>query len=125
MGFLNKLFDLLLGRNKKPPNINGDKCLVSISMRKYPKRKDWLVTYHIMLNEETKKIYITPNTNSKLINNAIEKANKMAQDTETKRLDNISIGIIQSHMGAYLYQVFEEVPIFKDKNTKLIYYEEE
>ena len=125
MNFLRKIFNGLFGKKKEKietsPPPKEDLALIRISTKKYPKATLSRDTYHIMLDMDTKKIYITPDTRSKTLLSAVKEGNRLSKETETKRLDLVSIGIIQARMYDRLYPIFQ-TGIFKDKDTQIQIY---
>ena len=113
MNFLRKLFNLLFGRKKTPstPQEKEDLCLLSFSMRKYPMREDLIDIYHLMLDEETKNVYITPNTKSKVLLRIVNDANLMASQ-------NDDIELIRLALRTTIEPLFQS-GIFKDKKAHI------
>ena len=90
-------------------------------MKKYPKAHLLRDTYHIMIDQDTKLLYLTPNTTSKVLLGAVEEANDLIK-TRGLTLDNIEgIEIIQSHLYETLHSKFQ-TGIFKDKDAQVSCY---
>ena len=121
MNFLRKIFDWLFGKKKEKivtsPPPKEDLALLKISMRQYPKSKNMIV-YYLKLEEETKRVYITPTTTSKVLLEVVKKANELTQDIDTKKLDQVSIEIVTTRLYEILYHRFQ-TGIFRDKGAKV------
>ena len=121
MNFLRKIFDWLFGKKKEKivtsPPPKEDLALIRISMRQYPKSKNMIV-YYLKLEEETKRVYITPTTTSKVLLEVVKKANELTQDIDTKKLDQVSIEIVTTRLYEILYHRFQ-TGIFRDKGAKV------
>ena len=125
MNFLRKIFDWLFGKKKEKietsPPPKEDLALMRISMKKYPKANLLRDTYHIMIDQDTKLLYLEPKTTSKVLLNAEEEANDLIKTKEFS-LDNIEgIEIIQSHLYETLHSKFQ-TGIFKDKDAQVSCY---
>jgi len=125
MNFLRKIFDWLFGKKKEKivtsPPPKEDLALIRISMKKYPKANLLRDTYHVMIDQDTKRLYIEPKTTSKVLLNAVEEANDLMQ-TRGLTLGNIEeIEIVQSHLYETLHSKFQ-TGIFKDKDAQVSCY---
>ena len=125
MNFIRKIFNWLFGKKKEKietsPPPKEDLALIRISTKKYPKATLSRDTYHIMLDREERRIYITPKTTSKVLLGAIEGANDIIQN-RTFDLDTIQgIDTIQARLYETLYPKFQ-IGIFKDKDTQIQIY---
>lgn len=125
MNFLRKIFDWLFGKKKEKietsPPPKRDLALIRISMKKYPKANILKDTYHIMLDREERRIYISPKTTSKVLLTAVEEANDLIQD-KTFDLDTIQgIETVQERIYKTLYPKFQ-IGIFKDKDAQVFCY---
>ena len=125
MNFLRKIFDWLFGKKKEKivtsPPPKEDLALIRISMKKYPKANLLRDTYHVMIDQDTKRLYLTPKTTSKVLLNAVEEANDLMK-TRGLTLGNIEeIEIVQSHLYETLHSKFQ-TGIFKDKDAQVSCY---
>ena len=125
MNFLRKIFEWLFGKKKEKietsPPPKEDLALMRISMKKYPKAHLLRDTYHIMIDQDTKRLYIEPKTTSKVLLGTIEEANDLIQ-IRGLNLNNIEeIEIVQSHLYETLYPKFQN-GIFKDKDAQISCY---
>lgn len=125
MNFLRKIFDWLFGKKKEKietsPLPKEDLVLIRISMKKYPKANLLRDTYHVMIDQDTKRLYLTPETTSKVLLTAIEFANDLVQ-TRGLNLDNIEgIEVVQAYLYGTLYSKFQN-GIFKDKDAQIFCY---
>ena len=125
MNFLRKIFDWLFGKKKEKivtsPPPKEDLALIRISMKKYPKANLLRDTYHVMIDQDTKRLYLEPKTTSKVLLNAVEEANDLMQ-TKGLTLGNIEeIEIVQSHLYETLHSKFQ-TGIFKDKDAQVSCY---
>lgn len=125
MNFLRKIFDWLFGKKKEKietsPPPKEDLALIRISMKKYPKANLLRDTYHVMIDQDTKRLYLTPETTSKVLLTAIEFANDLVQ-TRGLNLDNIEgIEVVQAYLYGTLYSKFQ-TGIFKDKDAQIFCY---
>jgi hypothetical protein len=128
MNFLRKIFDWLFGKKKEKivtsPPPKEDLALIRISMKKYPKANLLRDTYHIMLDPDIKRLYITAKTTSKVLLGEIEQGNQMIQDLKDTDVDLdsvVGIQIIQSKLYDTIYPKFQ-TGIFKDKDAQVSCY---